>query len=52
MYLSLKPKYFCQYLIAYLEYTKNFEHFEKTLGSQSLSILEIIHSKKRGYLNV
>ena len=49
--LSLKQKAFCRYFIAFLKYTWNGEHFQKKGESSSLSISEIIDSKRGGYLN-
>ena len=46
-----KPKTFSLYFVAFLETTRNFYHFRKKIEHHSLSISEIIHSKKRGYLN-
>ena len=51
MQLSKKLKIFCYVLIAFLESTLNFEHFEKKKKPHSLSISEIIDSEKRSYLN-
>ena len=52
MQLSKKPKSFCCIFIAYLEPTLDFEYFEKKKkGPHSLSISEIIDSKRYGYLN-
>ena len=49
--LSLKQKTFCRYFIAFLKSTWNGEHFQKKGESSSLSISEIIDSKRGGYLN-
>ena len=46
------PKTLCQYFIAFPESTLHFQHFEKKLDPHTISISEIIHSKKHGYLNV
>ena len=46
-----KTKNFYRYFIAFLESTQNFESFEKERELYSLTISEINHSKKRGYLN-
>ena len=51
MLLSLKQKTFSQFFIAFLKYTWNGEHFQKKGESSSLSISEIIDSKRRGYLS-
>ena len=49
--LSLKQKTFSGYFIAILKSTWNGEHFQKKGESSSLSISEIIDSKKGGYLS-
>ena len=49
--LSLKQKTFSCFLIAFLKSTWNGEHFEKKGESSSLSISEIIDSKRGGYLS-
>ena len=49
--LSLKQKTFSEFFIAFLESTWNGEHFQKKGESSSLSISEIIHSKRGGYLS-
>ena len=49
--LSLKQKRFCQFFIAFLKSTWNGEHFQKKGESSSLSISEIIDSKRAGYLS-
>ena len=49
--LSLKQKTFSGFFVAFLKSTKNGEHFEKKGESSSLSISEIIDSKKGGYLS-
>ena len=49
--LSLKQKAFSGFLIAFLKSTWNGEHFQKKGESSSLSISEIIDSKKGGYLS-
>ena len=49
--LSLKQKTFSRFLIAFLKSTWNGEHFEKKGESSSLSISEIIDSKRGGYLS-
>ena len=46
-----KPKTFSKIFVLFPEFTKNLEHFEKKIEPRSLSILEIIKSEKRGYLN-
>ena len=49
--LSLKPKTFSRFFIAFLESIWNGEHFQKKGESSSLSISEIINSKRGGYLS-
>ena len=49
--LSLKKKTFSGFFIAFLKSTINGEHFEKKGESSSLSISEIIDSKRGGYLS-
>ena len=49
--LSLKQKTFSGFFIAFLKSTLNGEHFEKKGESSSLSISEIIDSKRGGYLS-
>ena len=49
--LSLKQKTFSGFFIAFLKSTWNGEHFEKKGESSSLSISDIIDSKKGGYLS-
>ena len=49
--LSLKQKSFSRFFIAFLKYTWNREHFQKKGESSSLSISEIIDSKRSGYLS-
>ena len=49
--LSLKQKPFSQFVIAFLESTWNGKHFQKKGESSSLSISEIIDSKRGGYLS-
>ena len=51
MPLSLKQKPFSGFFIAFLKSTWNGKHFEKKGESSSLSISEIIDSKKGGYLS-
>ena len=48
--LSWKQKTFSGFFIAFLKSTWNGEHFEKKEESSSLSISEIIDSKRGGYL--
>ena len=49
--LSLKQKTFSGFFIAFLKSTWNGEHFLKKGESSSLSISEIIDSKRGGYLS-
>ena len=49
--LSLKQKTFSGFFIAFFKSTWNGEHFEKKGESSSLSISEIIDSKRGGYLS-
>ena len=49
--LSLKQKTFSRFFIAFLKSTLNGEHFQKKGESSSLSISEIIDSKRGGYLS-
>ena len=49
--LSLKQKPFSWFFIAFLKSTWNGEHFQKKGESSSLSIFEIIDSKRGGYLS-
>ena len=49
--LSLKQKIFSGFFIVFLKFTWNGEHFEKKGESSSLSISEIIDSKRGGYLS-
>ena len=49
--LSLKQKTFSGFFIAFLKSTWNGEHFQKKVESSSLSISEIINSKRGGYLS-
>ena len=48
---SLKQKTFSAFFIAFLKSTLNGEHFQKKGESSSLSMSEIIDSKKGGYLS-
>ena len=49
--LSLKQKIFSEFFIAFLKSTWNGKHFQKKAESSSLSISEIIDSKRSGYLS-
>ena len=49
--LSLKQKTFSGFFIVFLKSIWNGEHFQKKVESSSLSISEIIDSKRGGYLN-
>ena len=50
--LSRKQKTFAEFLIAYLKYALNLEHFRKKDEYSSLIISEIRESERRRYLNV
>ena len=50
--LSLKQKTFSGFFIALLKSIWNLEHFQEKGESSSLSISEIIDSKRGGYLSV
>ena len=49
--LSLKQKTFSVFFIAFLKSTWNGEHFQKKVESSSLSISEMIDTKRGGYLS-
>ena len=49
--LFLKQKTFSGFFIVFLKCTWNGEHFQKQGESSSLSISEIIYSKRSGYLS-
>ena len=49
--LSLKQETFSGFFISFLKYTWNGEHFQKKGESSSLSISEIIDTKRGGYLS-
>ena len=49
--LSLKQKTFSWFFTAFLKSTWNGGHFQKKGESSSLSISEIINSKRGGYLS-
>ena len=49
--LSLKQKTFSGFFIAFVKSAWNGEHFQKKVESSSLSISEIIDSKRGGYLS-
>ena len=49
--LSLKQRTFSGFFITFLKSTLNGEHFQKKGESSSLSISEIIDSKRGGYLS-
>ena len=51
MPLSLKQKTFSGFFIAFLKSTWNGEYFQEKGESSSLSISEIIDSKRGGYLS-
>ena len=50
--LSLKQKTFCRFLIAFLKYAWNLEHFQEKDQYASLIISGVIDCEKRGYINV
>ena len=50
--LSLKQKTFCRFLIVFLKYAWNLEHFQETDEYPSLIISGVIDCEKRGYINV
>ena len=50
--LSLKQNNFSQFFIAFLKCTWNVEHFGEKGEVSSLSISEIIDSKRGGYISV
>ena len=49
--LTLKQKTFSGFFIAFLKSTWTGEHFQEKEESSSLSISEIINSKRSGYLS-
>ena len=49
--LSLKQKIYSRFFISFLKSTWNVEVFQKKGKSSSLSISEIINSKRGGYLS-
>ena len=49
MPLTLKQMTFSRFLITFLKFTWNGEHFQKKGESSSLSLSEIIDSKRGGY---
>ena len=52
MQLSKQPIIFYQFLIAFLEYTPNFQHLEKKDEAHSSTLSNIIDSDRSCYLNV
>ena len=50
--LSQKQKTFSGFLIAFLKYPWNLEHFQKKDEYASLIISDIIDTERPGYLNV
>ena len=50
--LSQKQKISSGFFIAFLKCALNLEHFQKKDEYPSLIISEIIHTERRGYLNV
>ena len=51
MQLTKKSKKICQFFIVCLEFTLNFEHFEKINEPRRISISEVIDFERRAYLN-
>ena len=51
MQLSGKSKRICIFFTVCLEFTLNFEHFEKKNELHSIRISEIIDFERRAYLN-
>ena len=51
MQISQKRKTLSRSFFSFLQYTSNSEYFQKKHGSHSLSVSEIIESKRGGYLN-
>ena len=51
MHLPSKLNTSSHNFIPFVESTLNLQHFQKNIDPHSLSISEIIDSKKRGYLN-
>ena len=49
--LSPKQKTFSKFFIAFLKCAWNLEHFQEKDEYPSLTISEIIHAERRGYLN-
>ena len=52
MHLFEEPNTFCSVFLSVLKCTENCEHFEEKDEPYSLSISQIIDSKRGGYLNV
>ena len=50
--ISQKQKIFSPFVIAYLEFASNLEHFQKKDEHPSPVISEIIDAERVGYLNV
>ena len=50
--LSQKQKTFSRFLIAFLKYALNLEHFQRKDESPSVIISDIIDAERRGYLDV
>ena len=51
MQLTKKSKKICKFFIVCLEFTLNFEHFEKINEPRRISISEVIDFERRAYLN-
>ena len=52
MQISVKPKTFSGFFIAFLQSTLNLEYFEKKDESHSLSIIDVNNWKTSSYLRV
>ena len=48
MHVSLKPKFFSDFVVPFLEFTLNFKHFEKKDDRHFSFISEITECQKRG----
>ena len=47
IHLSVKKKYFSQFISPFFEFALNFEHFQKKDNRHSLCITEIIDHERR-----
>ena len=52
MQISVKPKTFSGFFIAFLKSTLNLEYLEKKVESHSLSIIDVNNWKTSSYLRV